>query len=332
MQSVKSMSMRQTQRGTGGRYLRYDAAWGARYGLEHATTNLKCLLMEAASIGRLAVVGAPRLSPHHNANIEIDWRWETYFDLSAGRLVDLQTGAWQAIPVAKRPPCEFCTTLTLSRRQRVPRWAGSIELIVRRVHPFNPFSLPGSVRIRSKRLWLPPSAAATDLARPAIEVLRRAPQGYVALHIRRGDRLRNDRRWANATTPERVRAKLRQHGVERDTPVYILSDERDPAFWAALRGCCRMYRYQDFPHLAAVVAPPDGGRPDNYLLFVAEREIMQHARLRIGTTFGPERPPADDWLDKGMGGRNLRRLRRRAVGKLRQVARAGTRALRHMRA
>ena len=326
------MSTPQTQYCTSGRYLRYDAAWGARYGLDHATTNLKCLVMEAAALGRLAIVNAPSLSPRHNAGTNIDWRWETYFDLAAGRLVDLQTGAWQPIPIARRPPARFGTTLTLSHRRRAPRRAEPVELIVRRVHPFHPFGVPASIRTLTTRLWLPPSAAAAELARPAIERLLCLPQGYVALHVRRTDRIRNDCRWAKATAPERVLAKLREHGVGPDTPVYILSDERDPAFWGALRSCCRMFRYQDFPHLAAVVSPRNGPCPDNYLLFVAEREIMRHARLRIGTTWGPERPPADDWLDKGMGNRNFRRSRRRAIGRMWRVARMTKRTLRQVSA
>ena len=311
------MSPHQARHRTRERYLCYDPVRHPPHGLGHAMTNLKCLMMEAVALGRLGIVPPLNLSRGHNAGTNLAWRWEKYFDLPAGRLVDLESGSSQAIPVATHPPASFGTSLTVSLRRRVPRRAESVELIIRRVHPFHPNSVPFSIRPRTVRLWLPPSAAAAELAGPVIERLRSLPHGYVAVHVRRGDRLLHDRRWADATTPERVCAKLRDHGIGRDTPVYILSNERDPAFWEALRGCCRMYRHLDFPHLAAVVSQEDGQHPDNYLLFVAEWEIMQHARLRIGTCWGPEKPQADDWLDKGMGTRNVRRLVRRSRQALR---------------
>ena len=276
------------------RYLRYDRPKRGAPGLGHSVTNLKCLMLEASNLGRQAIVPPLTLHPDHNFLVDNDWQWETYYDLSAGRLLHMITRTSRPLPIAKRPPAKFGTSLTVHLRQRVPRRASAVELIVRHVAGYHATSLPRSVSPNTTRLWLPPSATVADLARPVIERLRSLPQGYAAVHARRTDRL-NWGRWAGVTAPERIRAKLRQHGIGRDTPVFFLSDERDPAFWAALRGCCRMYRYLDFPHLADIVSQ-DGQRPDNYLLFVAEQEIMRHARLRIGTAWGPERPPADDFL------------------------------------
>ncbi len=282
------------------RFLRYENPGDGRAGLLHWATNLKCLTLEAARLGRLAIVPPLNLDERHNFGIQRDWRWETYFDLGAGRLVHMLTGVSRRIPIATRPPSGLATELVLDERQPVPREAACVDLLVRRVQTFHQRSVPPSLRPKWTRLWLPPSPNVSALARHAVERLRSLPKGYAAVHIRRQDWLQHPQyaaSWSEATAPEHVRSKLREHGIRPHTPVYFLSDERDSEYWAALSDCCRLYRYGDFPHLNALVSTYRGD-PDNYLLFAVEREIMHQARLRIGTFWGPERPPADDWLLK----------------------------------
>ena len=283
----------------GAMYLRYDDPQRTSAGIGHWLTNLKCLALEAARLRRVAILPSLVLSEKHNFGVHRDWRWETYFDLGAAQLVNIVTGRSRAAPITDRaPPCD--SSLTLAPREPAPRCARSVQLIVRRVEGYYPPCVPRSLLPNWVRLSVPPSTTVTDLVEPVVRRLLSHPRGYVAIHIRRGDRARlpTYAPWAEATTPDRVRAKLREHGVGRETPVYVMSDERDPAYWAALRECCRMYRYRDFRELSAVVARVGKNAPDNYLLFVAEREIMRHARFRIGTAWGTERPPANDWLVK----------------------------------
>lgn len=282
------------------RYLRYDDRERTSVGIGHWLTNLKCIALEAAALGRLATVPTLVLTEVHNFGVQLDWKWETYFDLGAGRLVNIVTGRSRPIPLATREPPPHATIVTLNPRERVPRRARSVDLIVRRVDGYYPRSVPPGLMPNWTRLAVPPSAAVANLSQSVVERLRALPGGYAAVHIRRGDRARIPAYapWAEATTLERVRSKLREHGIGRDTPVYFMSDERDPEYWAALRDCCRIYRHPDFPELSAIVSRDRTGGPDNYLLFVTEQEVMRHARLRIGTAWGPERPPADDWLVK----------------------------------
>ena len=51
-------------------------------------SNLECLLREAHASGRLALLPALNLAPHHNFGIDRDWRWDAYVDFEASRLLD----------------------------------------------------------------------------------------------------------------------------------------------------------------------------------------------------------------------------------------------------
>ena len=282
------------------RYLRYDDTGNAAVGLGHWLTNLKCVALEASVLGRLAVVPPLALTTRHNFGVDRPWRWDTYFDLPAARLVDIVTGRSRPVALATRPPPRGCTSVAVEPGARVPWRHRSVDQVVRRVGSHYASSLPWHLRPNWIRLATPPSAEVAALARPVVERLRALTGGYAAVHLRRGDRARGAAYapWAEATTPARVRAKLREHGVHRGTHAYFMSDERDPAYWRTLQDCCRIHRHTDFPSLAALVTGDASRPPDNYLLFVVEQEIMRGARLRIGTAWGTERPAADDWLVK----------------------------------
>ena len=278
------------------RYLRYEQHAYGRAGMHECLSNLRCLVAEAVVHGRRAVLPPLTLTPDHNGGVALAWRWDTYFDLGAGRLVDRARGIDMPLPLAVRAP-RTSSMLSLRRGQAMPSRAHRYEVVVRRVGPFYRAHVPRHV-VGAARLVMPPAAAVTALAQPPVAQLATVNGGYAAVHVRRGDRMRTAR-WRDATSPARIAAALGRHGVSRATPAFVLSDERDPAFWQELGARCRLVRYLDFPRLTALVAPGGDHRPDNYLLYEVEKEILRHARIRIGTVRGIGHTAFHGWLLDG---------------------------------
>ena len=256
--------------------------------MAHWRSNLTVLCRESVATGRWATLPRLNLDPRHNLGIAKAWRWETYFDLRAGRLVDPDTGAEQPLPLVDHLP-QAANTLTLDPGEPMPKDAHRWDLIVRRVGALFRRDVPRDARSsRSRaRLALPPSAEVVRLARPVIDQLGAHGAGFAAVHVRRGDRL-HGWQWRRRTSFTHVSRMLRRFGVDAETPVYVLSDERDPRYWAQMQSRCRLRRYWDFQELADLVSTANGLEPDNYLLFEVEKEILRHAGVRIGTypTFG----------------------------------------------
>ena len=297
-------------------YLRYDDRRPAAAGLNHERRNLECLLAEAHALGRLAILPPLRLAPRHNFGEPREWRWETYFDLDRSVLVDA-AGRTGPLPLAGGR-IDAGSLVHVGAGEPVP---ASARYAVRRVSSpvwrrEVPRGAPGAVRIEMR-----PSARVLAVARRVVAALRRAPGGFAAVHVRRGDRLFGPMRWL--TRPGRIRRRLRSLGVEDGATVFFLSDERDPAFWRRLETHYRVVRYADFEALAALVAP-GAPRRDNYLLYEAEKAVMRAARVRVETFPGPEYEAADAvlvpaaaWWPARVARRTVHaglRLARRALG------------------
>ena len=266
-------------------FLSYADARPAGEGLNHERRNLECLVTEAHALGRLAVLPALRLAPRHNFGEERAWRWTTYFDFDASVVVD---GAGRSRPLALAvAAADPGGAVRVDRRARIPT---SVRHAVRRVaSPVWHRDLPRG-RLPDARVELRPAARVLALARPAIAALDREPEGFAAVHVRRGDRLFGPMRWL--TGPGRIRRRLRALGIGAGTAVFVLSDERDPRFWKRLEQHLRVVRYADFPALAELVAP-GAPRRDNYLLYEVEKAVMRAARTRLETFPGPEYGPAE---------------------------------------
>ena len=129
------------------------------------------------------------------------------------------------------------------------------------------------------------TARVAALARPVLRKLARvASGGFAAVHVRRGDRLFP--RVARRMAPDAVRGRLAQLGVTDGAVLFVLSNERDGAWWAALARNYRLVRATDFPALADTVNTDNGALPDNYLLYAVEKEVMRRAALRVETIPG----------------------------------------------
>ena len=297
-------------------FLRYQDAGGAVAGLNHMRRNLECLLAEAHRLGRRAVLPPLRLAPGHNLGTARDWRWDAYFDLAGSVLVDRRGRQWP-LPVVRSAP-ETGSERVVAPGKRCPQTAAT--LLTRPVRrPVWRRDLPRRARARVAFRWRPSERVAV-LAAPVIAALAGRPGGFVAVHVRRGDRLFGPMRWL--TAPARIRRRLKRLGVADGAALFALSDERCPAFWQALGAHYELWRYDRFPALAALVRP--GGCPDNYLLYEVEKAVMRAAALRVETFPGRDYEPSDAvlvpwavWLPARLARRTAHaglRLGRRLVG------------------
>ena len=309
------------RRPEGPRYLRYRDGAATEPGVNHQMGNLACLLCEADALGRFAVLPPLRLSAAHNFGVVRAWRWDTYFDLAASRLVAAD-GAERPLPLACAPPSASSTPFVLGPGERLPAAARDCPVVERRVRAdVHARDVPWDHRA-APELRLVPSARVRALAAPVVAAL--GGEGcFAAVHVRRGDRRYGALGWL--TRPARIARRLERLGVPAGSAVYVLSDERDARYWRAFeRDAGRRFavaRHEDFPALAALV-PPRTACPDNYLLYEVEKEVMRRAAVRVETFPGLAPEPADAalvplpvWLTV----RTLRRSRQAALRCVRRI-------------
>ena len=312
-------------------YLVYQEVGPGLNGLEHATSNLICLLREARASGRLAVLPRLRLDPYHNFGVDRGWRWDTYFDFERSVMADAQ-GEYP-LPLADRDPGAELTSLVLDPGDPMPlagRGHSSPPRVIRR---FSNLAVPFISQVPPEGLsgampHFASSAKVVALAAPVVKHLAALDEGgFVAVHVRRRDRTRKwpwGRRWTYPqwmTEPENVRARLRACGCGDGSTLYLASDEPRANFWDPLAKHYRLVRYVDFPELARLVSRRDVTLPDNYLLYKVEREVMKSARLRIDTVptnrFAHGTLISEEIWRKMNDGRRLRWALRRGLKRLR---------------
>ena len=263
------------------RYLRYDEMTAVEAGMDHQLMNLECLLCEAHAAGRLAVLPALRLAPKHSFGVQGNWKWDSYFDLDGSRLVDA-AGTEYPLPMARHPPDIDAPALTLAPGQCARATAGDSGLAVRCIDHFNFYRVVREECRAPLRLHVRHSRRVRELARPVVADLRARGGGrFVGVHARRGDRV--GQYPSRLTEPAAIRSHLRDHGAPDGSVVFLMSDEHAPAFWEPLGEHYDLGRYTHYAPLAALVSRSGDRRPDNYLLYAVEKEIMSNAWMRVET-------------------------------------------------
>ena len=307
------------------RYLRYDERVPVAPGMDHQLKNLECLLREAHAAGRLAVLPRLRLDARHNFGAQNDWEWDRYFDLAGSRLVDA-AGTEHPLPIVRHLSRVDAPTFRLEPGQRTPAAARGHVLVVRRITHRVFFRDVPEEDTAPLRLRMRHSARVRELARPVVsDLLARGGTRFVAVHARRGDRV--GQYPSRLTEPPAILYYLRGRGVPDGSVVFLMSNEGEPAFWEPLHQHYDLVRYTRYPELAALVAHRGDHRPDNYLLYAVEKEIMSHAGVRIETR--PDVPNADvhgSLVDEVTWFRFLRRRDNPFLRSLRKLRPLGRRA------
>ena len=72
-----------------------------------------------------------------------------------------------------------------------------------------------------------------------------------------------------------------QKALAKGSKLYIMSDIHRPDFFDFLKSDYRIYRYHDFPDLKRLISGEDGGKIDNVMLYLVEKNIMKHATVKI---------------------------------------------------
>ena len=102
---------------------------------------------------------------------------------------------------------------------------------------------------------------------------------YSCLHIRANDMLFADYRFFYAALPSNIK-KLVYQACPPETKLYIMSDIHDAKYFDFLRDRYDVYTYHDFPKLKHLVHR-DSDFADNHLLFMVEKNIMDHALVKL---------------------------------------------------
>lgn len=306
-----------------GRYLRYDELRPVAVGLNHKQSDLECILREAHAHARHALLPPLDLTALYNFGIERDWRWDDYFDLSASRLLD-GAGEEHPLPLVYSLPKTDLPTLTLKPGERMPQRAADFPLVVRQIRsnlfdkdvppPLAPSLLCGVAMQPSKRV--------VDLAAPVIaDLLSRGGGRFVAIHIRRGNRL-GAHFPPHLTAPEAVAKHFARAGIAEDSLVYALSDEHDADYWRRMSQLpWKVVRHIDYPSLSDLLRQDEGRIPDNYLLYTVEKRIMAAAAFRIETL---GREGAEEYADSALVDREIWQPRvaaKERVEKLKRIVR-----------
>ena len=259
-----------------------------RAGLMHNLANLIDFIREAISLSRIPVIPVPCFDWNHNFGVQIDCEWSKYFCLE-------ETKVYSPANILIEPECQ-----TQSFRYILNSDFKNLNFPVSEVARIDPFKNGADSDVCKKTvlvreltsdiaLWgqisgsnatkydvrLNYSDQVVNLARLVTNQIT----PYIALHVRRGDRLRLNRRYNKHTKPAYIARFLLQN-FHQVPNVFLMSDERKPDFFDSLKRNITVFTYKDFADLSTLI---QGLAPDNFMLFCVEKKIYYDAYKRIGT-------------------------------------------------
>jgi hypothetical protein len=256
-------------------------------GIVHLKSALMLLIKEAISLKRVPVAFTPRFAAEHNFGRPVAESWERYVDLE--NVIVATNESTHRISVAG--PSTVARTEALSVLQVGGRHVvtepenETYDLIVKD----NPSGLGADNAFGHDDFDFKVSLCPSSTVRGYAADVRARLGEYCALHVRRGDKLREARypNLARDTSPEHIHATLKRI-VPAGGHIYILTDERAPGYFDNLKQDYEVFRYCDFPALRALI---ESSEPDNYLLYEVEQLLFDGAVTRIHTFAHPAGKP-----------------------------------------
>ena len=269
------------------RYLTVEVE--ARPGINHLRFALELLVREAVAVGRTPVAFKPRFDPRHNLGHDLLVDWDRYIDLDHVELVDRASGTVTPIRMLRRTdlePVNALETLWVEREHMfTARENRDYDLLVR--HNRTGLRVPA---VHDSAAGLPQHLVRfrpSERIRALADTIRQQLGHYSGVHVRRDDMLEMKDAYPNLdrdTQPDRIGNTLARELQEGST-VYIMTNERDKAFFRPLNSRFRVRQYFDFPELNELIEGPE---PDNFLLFEVEKLLFAEAYLKVHTFSHPE--------------------------------------------
>jgi hypothetical protein len=253
----------------------------------HCLVNLQALIKEAIYLNRIPVIMPPLLHAKHNFGTKLSSNWPKYLNLSKTRVYirdndeykqKLKLFAFILEQDFKQLKFDEAQIYNINPYHEITETENkNYPLIVRSVSSIFwgrwRLAIPEIYKkMRIKFVW---SDDVTNISNHIINQLG----WYAAIHVRRGDRLNNNKNLKKFTSPKHI-FDMMKNIVPSQSNVYILTNEIDKNFFNYLRKHYKIYQYFDFNELTEIIS---GHEPDNNFLYIIERCIFQNAAIKIGT-------------------------------------------------
>jgi len=229
----------------------------ARPGINHLREALEWLVRESISLNRTPLVFTPHFDSCHNFDIDVNATWDKYIDLGNLQVGNMSLGTNISIQAVMEKDIASLDNLSILWIERdhviTSKENEDFDLIVR--HNRTGLEIDhihtGIRGIPNYSVRFMPSKQVLDTYNQVSSKL----QNYCAMHVRRGDMLGMLDLYPNLdqdTQPDKIRATLSQV-MPTGSKIYILTNERDKAFFNPLKIDYEVFQYFDFPELTGGV-------------------------------------------------------------------------------
>ena len=260
----------------------------AKPGINHLREALELLVRESISLNRTPLVFTPHFDSCHNFDIEVNATWDKYIDLSNLQINNMSLGtniSIQAVMEKDIAGLDDLSTLWIERDHILTdKDNEEFDLIVR--HNRTGLEIDcvhnGIRGIPKYSVRFMPSNRVLDAYNQVSDKIK----NYCAIHVRRGDMLGMIDLYPNLdqdTQPDKIYATISQV-IPKGSKIYILTNERDKAYFNPLKNYYEVFQYFDFPELKGLL---ECEQPDNFLLFEIEKLIFENAKTKIYTFTHP---------------------------------------------
>jgi len=249
------------------------------FGFMHNLSNFKNLLLEAYYLKRIAILPNPSFDPKHNNNYIVSHCWEKYIDFDSIKIQCNKTLNSEPIKCICRHKFDL-ESVNLKETHRVNNFENaddcSKKYLIRDISSDLSFWGVSELNLEKKyRVILNFSKDVIKMTNLVLEDF----QDYIAIHVRRGDRMMLNPKIKKFTNPKYISSCLLEK-YPNNTKYYLMSDEKESGYFDFIKENFDVKTYKDFPFLKDIV---QGLKPDNFMLFSIEKLIYYNAKERIGT-------------------------------------------------
>ena len=289
--------------------------------MDNTFRMLNLIFKEAQHLNRVPAIGEFTMSPIHNlGDRRADLRFEDYLDLSNGITFQLKQGCheltashldWIEEQKLDLASYAFDKVYNLAADEIVgEKMNQRYDVLMRRDPTFEYVSASKKYKYGKCLIDFPYSRKVNNFVDEVLDALGVSRQDamaaqhyflnkvnssgwdqrydriplnksyYACMHVRMSDRAFQWPVFELSSSKKNIKSIL-EHSIARGSQLYIMSDIHQPDFFDFLKSDYRVYRYHDFPNLKRLVSGEDGGKIDNVMLYLVEKNIMKHAAVKI---------------------------------------------------